>query len=295
MSRRNWVYFIIAMFLLGVGTVFGFLLNNYLLAGDGEASETISAPTLDINALPTFSPAQAEVFATENAQLREDVMRLSTQVAGSAALEVPSPDATEDAAPPEESSADASAQVAAERVLFRIVPDESEVRFNIGEVLRGQPITVVGRTNQVAGDIIVDFATPQLTQVGTVRVNVRTLTTPEEFRNQALRARILQSAQAQYEFSDFVPSALSGLPLTVEVGDTFTFQITGDLTVRGVTNTVIFDATVTIVSEDRIEGLAQVTVLYQDFNLRIPDVSFVTGITDEVLLEIEFVAARVES
>lgn len=294
MSRRNWLYFIIALFLLGVGTAFGFLLNNYLLAGDGEASETISAPTLDINALPTFSPAQAEVFATENAQLREEVMRLSTQVAESAALEVPASDATEEA-PPEESGANTSAQAAAERVLFRIVPEESEVRFNIDEVLRGQPITVVGRTNQVAGDIIVDFASPQLTQVGTVRVNVRTLTTPEEFRNQALRARILQSAQAQYEFSEFVPAAVSGLPATVAVGDTFTFQITGDLTVRDVTNTVTFDATVTVVSEDRIEGLAQVTVLYRDFNLRIPDVSFVTGISDEVLLEIQFVAARVES
>lgn len=294
MSRRNWLYFIIALFLLGVGTAFGFLLNNYLLAGDGEASETISAPTLDINALPTFSPAQAEVFATENAQLREEVMRLSTQVAESAALEVPASDATEEA-PPEESGANTSAQAAAERVLFRIVPEESEVRFNIDEVLRGQPITVVGRTNQVAGDIIVDFASPQLTQVGTVRVNVRTLTTPEEFRNQALRGRILQSAQAQYEFSEFVPAAVSGLPATVAVGDTFTFQITGDLTVRDVTNTVTFDATVTVVSEDRIEGLAQVTVLYRDFNLRIPDVSFVTGISDEVLLEIQFVAARVES
>lgn len=295
MSRRNWLYFIVALFLLGVGTAFGFLLNNYLLAGDGEASETISAPTLDINALPTFSPAQAEAFATENAQLREEVMRLSTQVAESAPVDAPAPDATEEA-PSEESSAGTTAQAAqAERALFRIVPEQSEVRFNIDEVLRGQPITVVGRTNQVAGDIIVDFASPQLTQVGTVRVNVRTLTTPEEFRNQALRARILQSAQAQYEFSEFVPSALSGLPLSVAVGDTFTFQITGDLTVRDVTNTVTFDATVTVVSEDRIEGLAQVTVLYRDFNLRIPDVSFVTGISDEVLLEIQFVAARVES
>ena len=44
--------------------------------------------------------------------------------------------------------------------LYRITPEESEVRYIIDEVKRGQPTTVVGTTNQVAGDIRLDLNNP---------------------------------------------------------------------------------------------------------------------------------------
>jgi polyisoprenoid-binding protein YceI len=53
------------------------------------------------------------------------------------------------------------AQTAVETV-FRIDPAQSEASFSIDEVLRGEDVTVVGVTSQVAGDIRVDVqATPQ--------------------------------------------------------------------------------------------------------------------------------------
>src|SRR5262245_49608660 len=53
-----------------------------------------------------------------------------------------------------------------ETTTFQIVPEESEARFFINEVLRGDPITVVGKTDQVAGQIAVDRANPTNTIVG---------------------------------------------------------------------------------------------------------------------------------
>ena len=60
-------------------------------------------------------------------------------------------------------------------IVFEIVQDESEARFIIDEVLRGSPKTVVGVTNQVAGQIAVDPADPASAQVGQISINARTL------------------------------------------------------------------------------------------------------------------------
>jgi polyisoprenoid-binding protein YceI len=177
-----------------------------------------------------------------------------------------------------------------EQIVFHIVAEESEVRFILNEVLRGVPTTVTGRTNQVAGDIAVDFETPTESEVGSIRVNVRTMLTDNEFRNRAIRGQILQSARDEFEFSEFKPTALEGLPETVTMGEAFSFKLSGDLTVRDITKPVTFDITVTPVSEERLEGTAVATVQRGDYNLTIPSAPGVADVSEDVRLEIDFVA-----
>lgn len=196
-------------------------------------------------------------------------------------------EASQDISAPE---LDASASTSSEAVTFNIVPEESEVRFALEEDLAGQRITVVGRTDQVAGQVLVDFAAPANSQVGTIRINVRTLATDNDFRNRAIRSQILQSAQAEFEFSDFVPTSVTGLPETVAIGEAFTFQLTGDLTLRGITSPVTFDVTVTPVSETRLEGSAVATVQRASWELNIPSVPNVANVSEDVELTIDFVA-----
>lgn len=187
-------------------------------------------------------------------------------------------------------TADEVEPASADTVIFGIVSDESEVRFIIDEELRGVPTTVIGSTDQVAGSMAVSFDNPAATEMGQVRINARTLMTDNEFRNRALRGQILQSAQDEFEFISFEPTGIEGLPETVTLGEAFTFQMTGDLTVRDVTSSVTFDVTVTPVSAERIEGSATTTVQYADFNISIPDVPGVANVSDDVTLEIDFVA-----
>lgn len=182
----------------------------------------------------------------------------------------------------------------ADGTVFRIAPEESEVRFLIDEVLRGQPTTAIGSTDQVAGDILVDVANPANSRLGTIRVNVRTLRTDNEFRNRAIRSRILMSARDEFEFSEFVPTAITGLPDSVTIGEPIAFTATGDLTVRDITNEVSFQVTVTAVSETRLEGVAVATVLRSDYDLEIPQVPNVANVSDEVRLQISFAAVAVD-
>jgi polyisoprenoid-binding protein YceI len=176
-------------------------------------------------------------------------------------------------------------------ITFEIVPAESEARFAIDEILRGAPKTVVGTTDQMAGQLALNPADLSSTRVGTIQVNARTLTTDNDFRNRAMKNRILLTND--YEFVAFTPTAVIGLPETGTVGETYTFQIVGDLTITDVTRPVTFEAEATATSETRIEGTATTTFPYADFELFIPDAPAVDTVEDEVRLELEFVAEAV--
>lgn len=196
-------------------------------------------------------------------------------------------DAPAATAAPAATEAPAAAAPAGETI-FEIVSEESEVRFIIDEVLNSAPKTVVGATNQVAGQIAVNQAEPVASRVGVIQVNARTLATDNDFRNRAIANRILTTDQ--FEFITFEPTAVSGMPATVTVGEPFDFQLTGNLTIRDVTRAVTFDVTANPVSEARLEGSAVSTVLYPDFQLSIPSVPQVASVAEEVRLELDFVA-----
>jgi polyisoprenoid-binding protein YceI len=176
------------------------------------------------------------------------------------------------------------------RSLFEIAPSDAEARFIIDETLLGSPKTVVGATNEVAGEMLVDFNNPANSTLGTIRINVRTLKTDNELRNRAIRSQIFQADLPEFEFAEFAPSEIVGLPDKLTLGETMTFQILGTLTVHGVSQPVTFAATITPLSETHIEGSANAVVRYQDFGISIPEASGVANISDDVRLEIDFAA-----
>lgn len=179
-----------------------------------------------------------------------------------------------------------------EQALFRIIPAESEARFRINETLLGEDLEVVGTTNDVAGDVIIDYQNPSASTVGTIAINARTLRTPVDERNMSIRSQILETRENEFIF--FHPTALLNAPSEpVLVGETAEFQIEGDLEIKGNKNAVVFDVTITAVAEDEITGLGTVTVEYADWDIIINAPPSVAGIEDTVILEIEFKATQV--
>ncbi|HEX2619848.1 MAG TPA: YceI family protein [Phototrophicaceae bacterium] len=307
MNLRNTV--IVALVSLAVGAGIGVFSYIWLVGGSGTPSAEISAPTLDINALPTLNPTQAFAAVTQVAELSTQVAELSitgtAQAAVAVATEIAPTDeivvtdeavattelvATEEPAATEETATDSAA---GERTLYRIDSTGSTVTFHLQEDLQGVRTDVIGTTNEVAGDIIVDASNPAASQLGTIRINARTLATDNEFRNRALRSRILQSADDAYEFIEFVPTTLSGLPAAVTVGESYQVEITGDLTIAGQTHTATFTTTLTLTSADQLTGNATTVVQYADWGIRIPSAPGVANVTEDVTLTIDFVANKV--
>jgi len=172
--------------------------------------------------------------------------------------------------------------------LFQIQPGQSTARFTLTEVLRGEPKTVVGETDQVAGQIAVDPSSPDDAQVGTILINARTLATDDSQRNRMIQNFILSTND--YEYVSFTPTSGIGLPQTATLGTPYRFQINGQLSLKGVTRDVTFDATVTPVTDAQLHGMATTTIQRNDWGLSIPDVPFVANVSDQIQLDLNFVA-----
>lgn len=190
--------------------------------------------------------------------------------------------------PVEEPEPTATTAVASEPRIYSIMPEQSQVRFELGEDLRGVRTAVVGITDQIAGEIAVNLADLSSAQVGIIQINARGLATDNNFRNRAIHNEILETGA--YEFITFTPTAISGLPASAAPGETVAFSMTGNLTLREITQPVTFDVAATASSPDTLTGTATATVNRADFDLRIPSVRNVANVDEEVHLTIDFVA-----
>lgn len=174
--------------------------------------------------------------------------------------------------------------------VFTIDASSSQASFTTHEVLLGQPKAVVGTTNGVSGQILVDTTTPSKSAVGAIRIDLTGLTTDSDMRNQTIQNRILETGDPSNQYATFVTKSVSGLPSSVAVGQKLTFTLTGDLTIHQVTRTVTFTATATLTSATELTGQAQATIHYSDYNISIPNVPQVSDVSDTVTLALAFTA-----
>ena len=178
--RKNLLY---SFALFGTGAIFGGLVTLFafitITGGTAEPSEPISAPTL---AIPDTAPTEvaAMVDTPEPTQeLAAPVVQEKNNQAEEIIVEPtlePTPESTVEPSP--------TAEPTLAPQLFRINSEQSEARFSVYETFPEG--TAVGRTNQIAGDIIVDFNTPANSQLGVIRVNLRSLVTDDPKRDQSL-------------------------------------------------------------------------------------------------------------
>lgn len=254
------ILFSVIAFVVGaiIGGVVGVAIFLNVTGGSAEPSQAISAPTLVVESLATpveTLEAEDQVGVTDNID--------------------PTPGQPE---------------AALEPVVYRIVSAESEARFSVYETFPEG--TAIGRTREIAGDIYVDFNTPSNSQLGTIRINLRTLATGDADRDKSIRCCVLLTARPEYEFADFVPTQINGYPEQVVFGQPYELQITGNLTLRGVTQPVTFNVLLTVISADELRGLSTTTVMRSDFSIiNDADNGFdYHGVAEEVALEFEFVA-----
>lgn len=237
--------------------------------------EPVEEPTEVVSEAPTAYPAPEEAEAIQES---EDPAYPAPEEAESSSSEI-------GAYPAPEEEAEAPAGVLR---IYEISQADSEVRFAIDEDLRGQRNTVIGVTDQVAGEIAVNLSDLASTQVGVIQINARTLATDNNFRNRAIQNEILDTGA--YEFITFTPTSVDGLPASVAVGEEVTFTISGDLTIRDITQPAVFTVTASAVSGGQLVGTASAVVLRTDYGLVIPSVPNVANVEEEVELHIDFVA-----
>lgn len=173
--------------------------------------------------------------------------------------------------------------------LLKIEQASSQVSFALNEVLSGVPTHVVGTSSAVAGEISLNLNRAQLT-ISEIKIDARTLKTDIERRNNAIARFILESINPGNEYITFKTTQITDLPEKIEVGQKFSYSISGDLTIKGITKQVTFQATSLAREDGAFEGSASSTLSYADFNIHIPSLSFLANVDKEVVLSINFVA-----
>ena len=285
LSTRNVLILLVIALAIGAGAgIFGWI---WISGGSGEAS--VSAE----DALATRTAEDAKLAAAVGTAVNDAISNTLPKAVNSAVADAVNlaVGAAMNTMITEVVDTVAAAQETVEPVEFSIVAAESQATFTLEEDLRGARTTVVGATREVAGVIYVNLADPTASSIGAIIINARTLETDNSFRNRAIRSQILRTAQDAYEFIVFEPQELSNFSSdSIAVGESITFDVTGDLTVVDATRTVTFVVEVTLDSETQLSGIASVSVLRGDFGLTIPDVPSVANVTDEVDLALQFVA-----
>lgn len=172
-----------------------------------------------------------------------------------------------------------------------VLAEGSQARFELDEELRGSPKHVVGTTPEVVGQVRFDPAAPAAAEFSDIVINARTFQTDSSNRDRAIRSGVvLDSGSDEFELITFRPASVDGLAGPLAVGDTVTFTVTGELSIKGVAQPTTFDVEATWLDENTLEGTAEAVVDRTDFGIGIPSVASVANVTEEVLIALDFVA-----
>lgn len=209
----------------------------------------------------------------------------------------PTPPPTQAAIPNTNSLANALPQALKEvqetRVYrFRVDPAQTTVEYAVQEVLLGNNQITRGRTNTVEGEFQLYMQNGRaFLALSSLQVDLRTLTTDNAVRDQAIRKNWLESDK--YPRAIFVANQVEGLPTDAVQSQTYKFQVVGDMTIRNVTKSVTFDVSVMV--QDNIIVGEGTTVLYmQDFGFDPPSVAGTTIVSDPVTVTVKGVAYLIE-
>ena len=189
------------------------------------------------------------------------------------------------------SKIESSTSTNSQAIKLTIDQAQSKAEFSLNEELRGVPTLIIGTTNQIAGEIIINTTNPSQSQIGQIVVNARTLKTDSEKRDGAIARLILKSEDPANEFIIFQPTNTTGLPTTaIAPNQELNFQITGNLTIKGVTKPVAFTAKAKLGTNNVLTGSAETTLTYADFGVSVPNFDFLANVDKTVKLKISLVA-----
>ena len=198
----------------------------------------------------------------------------------------PAPQATQ----PEAYPASQVESPAAGVIVFKLVPTESSLSYSVGETFINQGnkfATAMGVTTDIGGNITIDPANPQDSQVGVITADISKFKSDSDRRDNKIRNDFLESAK--FPLVTFTPTALIGFPENPQPGESYNFQIVGDTTIRETTLPLTFDVTATV-TEAAITGTASSTFLMSQFGFGPISLAGMLNTEDEVKITFAFVA-----
>ncbi|TMF79948.1 MAG: YceI family protein [Chloroflexi bacterium] len=123
-----------------------------------------------------------------------------------------------------------------------------------------------------------------------ITFDLTTLSSDERDRDNFIKRDTLRVSQ--FPTAEFVPTKTSGLTVPLATSGTFTFTLTGNMTIKGQTHEVTFDVTAKREGGDlTATATANPSWKFGDFGMTAPSVPLrVLSVTDEIRAAVEIVA-----
>jgi polyisoprenoid-binding protein YceI len=252
----------------------------------GAATSTSpAAPPTSVSGAPTSAAASAPTAAAATAAPTVAATARDPGAPGAAATASAGGTATST-----QTSAAASSSSAAAATLV-IDSSSSHASYRAREQLAGRnlPSDAVGTSTAVSGAVVFSADGSIDANQSQVKVDLSKLTSDESRRDNFIKGNTLQTSQ--FPMATFTARQASGLPTPLPTEGQSTFQLSGDLTVHGVTKPVTWQVTAQF-DPNSVSGNATTDVNISDFGMTPPKAGPVLSIQDALTLELAFTAAR---
>lgn len=179
-----------------------------------------------------------------------------------------------------------------DQTVYRIDPSRSTATYEIGESLAGTRSTAEGETKGIAGDVLVDDASPTDSEIGEIVVNVEQLTSDKALRDERLRQDYLRSDE--FPLVRYRTTEVRGLPDQIDDGVDYELTLVGELTAKETTRPVEIAATVR--REDReLHIVGEAPILLSDFDIGPISIVGLVETDDEATLHFDLVAPEADT
>lgn len=171
---------------------------------------------------------------------------------------------------------------------FVLISEESEAEYSINEILRGVPTLVVGKSQSISGNVLINDQNALEIVGGEIKIDAKSFKTDIGARDNNVAKLILKANEEGNEFIVFKPASISGLEGGLILNEDLPVEIIGDLTIAGVTQAMTFVGTINWSDENTFSGLITSDLTYANFGLVLPDFNFFTDVDEIAKLKINF-------
>jgi len=176
-------------------------------------------------------------------------------------------------------------------IRFVIGPAGNEARYRVREQLMGAnlPNDAIGATKGITGTILAYPDGRIVKDSSKIIIQVDSLKSDKDRRDGFLRRRTLETEK--FPTVELIPTEIRGFSGKLPASGTATFQLLGDLVIKGVAHPTVWNVTARAESND-VAGSATTAFTFKDVGLDQPKVPVVLSVADTIKLEYDFRLVR---
>ncbi|PYP76042.1 MAG: hypothetical protein DMD35_19640 [Gemmatimonadetes bacterium] len=176
-------------------------------------------------------------------------------------------------------------------IRFVIGPTGNEARYRVREQLMGAnlPNDAIGVTKGISGTILAYPDGRIVKDSSKIIIQVDSLKSDKDRRDGFLRRRTLETEK--FPTVELIPTEIRGFNGSLPASGPVTFQLLGDLVLKGVPHPTVWNVTARAEGQD-VAGSASTAFTFKDVGLDQPKVPVVLSVADTIKLEYDFRLVR---